>query len=108
MKEEMLKSLFSPIITLIGILLTQFFVNKTQKKTNRTAIFEQQYKTIFAPIQKILLFSNEENPFYKIKKQVEENFELLPNQLTETFKECLIKKQITNDFIQQIELGYIR
>lgn len=108
MNSEAFKILIPSVTTLLSILITQYIANKINTKANRSNITEQQYKLIFAPIKKVFMFSNDKEAFCTIKNLIEENFELLPNQLTSTFKECLKENKITDEFIQQIDFAYIR
>lgn len=107
MNNTFYDNLIPPIITLIGILLTQFLPKIFTKNKRKVQIYEQQYRLFFIPIKKVLLFSDKKDWFSEIKEIINFNFELMPNQLLKTFNDCLINNTINDDFIEQINLGYI-
>lgn len=106
MNDEIIKALISLIIAILGVFLPQFFTHKFSKKTYRNTILENQYNSIFIPIIKVLSFSKKEEQLNEIETIVKDNFNLLPKELLESFKDCVKNKRINSDFKQQIDFGY--
>lgn len=110
MELEFLATLITGCISLFTPLLKYFSelnVQSKNKKSHNNSVEEQQYQLVFIPLQRILLFSNENSQLSEIKEIINQNLELVPNQLLKTFKCCLEKKKVVADFKKQIDTGYI-
>lgn len=106
MTNEIINALISLIVAILGVFLPKFFTHKYSIKTHRNTILEEQYNSIFIPIIKVFSFSKKEEQFNKIEIIVKDNFNLLPKELLESFKDCVKNKRINSDFKQQIDFGY--
>lgn len=98
---------FIPLLTPLLKFLLEANVQFKNKKSHNNSIETQQYQLVFIPIQRILLFSNKNDQLSEIQETINQNLELVPNQLLETFKCCLEKKEVVDDFKKQIDTGYI-
>lgn len=108
MGSDIAQSLITCVSTLGGIAITQVFSYLNSKNNQSESVFKQQYDKIFSPIHKVLFFNtnNEIEKISKIYNILDANYNLVSNELIESFSKCNAKHELTEEFKSIIECSY--
>lgn len=112
MTDETLRTLITCGFTFGGIVISNSFVylssKSKEKKSKQDSITEQQYKKVFTPIHKLLFFvsASETKKIDEINSIIYDNYELVADEIRDSFEACLLSQKITEDFEKLINSCY--